>query len=487
MTVARAYPVRVEATLDPRLSRWLWLAKWLLAMPHYVVLAFLWVAFVVVSVVAFFAILFTGRYPAALFEFNVGVLRWSWRVAYYSYAALGTDRYPPFTLADVPDYPAHLEVAYPAHLSRGLVLVKSWLLAIPHYVLVGIFAGGGLWAAWQSDRSTTAWGPGGLIGLLALVAAVVLAFTGRYPSSIFDFVLGLNRWVLRVAAYAGLMTDQYPPFRLDLGGHEPPGTLAVPAGMPPAVGAPAIAPEVVTPALGWTAGRVVALVAGCVAGLVALGLLGTGGAATWLDTSQRDASGYVTTGSHAFSTSGYALTSEGIDLGSTDIAAPAAVLGTIRIRATATNPATQIFVGIGRRAAVEAYLAGVRHDVVTGWQTAAPRYGHRAGHAPFAAPTVLSIWAASTSGTGTQTVTWTPTSGSWMVVVMHPDARPGISVTADAGATIPGLGWIAAGLLIPGALLAVGAVLLVVLSIVRASRRSSAATPPPEPPASPTS
>ena len=215
-TTTSRYPLQLTGELSPRLSRGLWLVKWLLAIPHFVVLFFLWLAFAVVSVVAFFAILLTGRYPKRLFDFNVGVLRWSWRVGFYSYSALGTDEYPPFTLKDAPDYPARLQVEYPESLSRGLVLVKWWLLVLPHYLVVGVFVGG----AWATGSDW--WYSAGLVGLLVLIAGVVLLFTRRYPTSLYDFVLGMNRWVFRVVAYAALMTDAYPPFRLDMGGDEPP-------------------------------------------------------------------------------------------------------------------------------------------------------------------------------------------------------------------------------------------------------------------------
>lgn len=228
MTAPLVYPVRIDAHLDPNLSRWLWLVKWILSIPHYIVLALLWVAFAVLSIVAFFAILFTGRYPRRVFDFNVGVLRWGWRVSYYAYSALGTDRYPPFTLADDADYPARLQIPYPEHLSRGLVLVKWWLLALPHLIIVGLLAGGGAWFAVDSDTDDFSWTGGGLIGLLVLIAAIILGVTGTYPRGLFDLILGLNRWVLRVAAYTALMTDVYPPFRLDAGGTDPATALITP-------------------------------------------------------------------------------------------------------------------------------------------------------------------------------------------------------------------------------------------------------------------
>ncbi len=215
--IVLASPLRLEGDLDPDLSRWKWLVKWFLAIPHFVVLAFLWVAFVVLTVVAFFAILFTGRYPRSIFEFNVGVLRWTWRVAYYATNVLGTDRYPPFTLRAV-DFAARLDVVYPEHLSRRLVLVKSWLLAIPHLLIV--WAASASWDTGGNDGVGLLFG-GGLLGLVLTIAAISLLFTGRYPVGLYDLIMGAMRWSYRVIAYVALMTDEYPPFRLDQGGAEP--------------------------------------------------------------------------------------------------------------------------------------------------------------------------------------------------------------------------------------------------------------------------
>ncbi len=196
------FPLTFKAELTEPLSPALWLVKWFVLIPHFIVLPFLWVGFAFSWIVALFAILFTGRYPRGLFDYNVGVMRWTWRVAFYCYQALGTDQYPPFTL-QAGGYPADLDVAYPETLSRGLVLVKWWLLAIPHYIVVGILQGGAGFESW------------GLVTILTLFAAVSLLFTGRYPKDIFRLIVGMNRWAFRVFAYVALMTDQYPPFRLD--------------------------------------------------------------------------------------------------------------------------------------------------------------------------------------------------------------------------------------------------------------------------------
>ena len=189
------------------LSRGLWLVKWLLLIPHFVVLAVLWVAFSVVTFIAFFAILFTGRYPRALFDFNVGVLRWTWRVGYYGYSALGTDRYPPFRLGHAADYPATLEVAYPARLSPRAGAGE--VVAAGHPPLHGarvVLVGGG-WAAGSRTRRR---------GLRRAPRHARVVRRGRaavrrpLPAGMFDLVMGINRWVYRVITYVGLMTRRVP-------------------------------------------------------------------------------------------------------------------------------------------------------------------------------------------------------------------------------------------------------------------------------------
>jgi Domain of unknown function (DUF4389) len=225
------YPVRVRGDLDPALSRWQWLIKWILAIPHYIVLFFLHIAYFVVTVIAFFAVLFTGKYPRRLFDFNVGVLRWRWRVIFYALYALGTDKYPPFSLRPRSEYPADLEVDYPDRLHRGLVLIKWWLLAIPHYlILTGFYCGGlrfigGFRHMGGHTHHWNHWGGGyvmvPLIALVLLVAVITLLFTARYPKGLYDLVIGINRWAIRVRAYVSLMRDEYPPFRLDMGPAEP--------------------------------------------------------------------------------------------------------------------------------------------------------------------------------------------------------------------------------------------------------------------------
>lgn len=438
------YPARLEGRLEQP-SRLLWLVKWLLLVPHYLVLVFLWPAFALLSVAAFFVLLFGGGYPRGIFDFNLGVLRWTWRVSFYAFAANGTDRYPPFTLADVPDYPARLEVAYPESQRHGLPLIGWWLAGIPQYVVAGIFAGTCGAAGWQSSQHWSwSFAGGGLVGLLVFVAVVVLLFRGEYPRSIFDFVLGLNRWVVRVGAYAALMTREYPPFRLDAGETEP-GGLTVPA-------APGTSEQVAgVRTQSWGAGRITAVVIGSLAALVALAAVAAGVTAVVLDQTQRDANGFLMTSATTYATDTYALVSDGYRTGQAgDWIVPRDVLGTVRIR---TQSATPVFVGIGPAAAVETYLADVRREVAGRVAARPGDFRLHAGSAPGRAPTAERFWVAKTVGSGTHVLSWTPAHGSWRVVLMNPDGSAGVRAELAAGARFPhllgiGLGVLGGGLVL---------------------------------------
>ena len=194
------YPVSVRGRLDEPLNLWLVLVKWLLLLPHYLLLSVLSIASIVATLFALIAILATGKYPRVLFDFNAGVLRWTWRESFYGYLALGTDAYPPFTLGEAPDYPATLTIAYPERMHRGLLLVK-WVLAVPHLLIVSLLGAG--------------YGIRGVTGMLVMLAIVMRLINKRYPEDLFKLIVGMNRWVLRVSAYMLLMTDRYPPFRLE--------------------------------------------------------------------------------------------------------------------------------------------------------------------------------------------------------------------------------------------------------------------------------
>ncbi len=494
------YPVRVDAHPDAALSRWLWLVKWLLLVPHAIALLLLWAAAAVVWLAAGVAILATGRYPASLFDFEVGVLRWTWRVHHYGYGALGTDRYPPFTLAEVADYPAHLEVDRPERLSRGLWLVK-WLLAVPHLLVVGVFVGGGLWVAGRTGTDGARWGPGGLISLLVLVAAIVLLVRGRYPAGIYDLVLGLDRWVLRVAAYLLLTTDRYPPFRLDSGGTDPGSAPAPPAGPVPTGGSTWGRPPL-SPARrpGWTAGRVVALVVGCLMLLGSTAPLVGGGLLLWADRTQRE-DGYLLSGATTVSTTGYALVARDVRL---DIVGNpvdlAAALGDTRVEATSAS-ADELFVGIAPTPVVAEYLAGVARRSMswtapqgsswgTGWGTGPGMMSGTAGVGgpgteidggpPPGAPTAPGeSWTASATGSGRVVLDWTPVAGDWSVVVMHADGGPGVTAAVRIGATAPSLPWLAGAALGLGVLLFLVGALLVLLAVRAAGPASAGGGPDP--------
>lgn len=494
----RAYPLRLEGTLDPHTSRALWLVKWLLLVPHYIVLAFLWLAFGVFTVFAFFAILVTGRYPGVLFDFNVGVLRWSWRVAFYGYNVLGTDRYPPFSLHDVPSYPAHLEVDPPARLSRGLVLVKWWLLAIPHYLVVAIFIGGATYSAtYGSDDPGVSVSPApGLISLLVLFAAVVLLFRHRFPRGIFDLVLGLNRWCYRVAAYVTLMTDRYPPFALDQGGQEPVvtgpeaahgttvggtavGGTAAPAASPP----PGQSSEVHEVGHGrekeWSAGKVVSAVIGSL--LVVTGFwLGAGAAAlAVIDLGVQDDDGYLMSDDERLTSSSVAIISDNLDLAGLGDA-PEIIFGETKLEARQLA-GTDLFIGVGPTREVRTYLANVPHDVLVDLHDDRPVYRHWAGaFLPPGPPEQQDFWDAQASGRGTLDLTWKPSDGDWTYVVMNADASQPVAVDAAIGAKLPILEKVGVGLAVAAVIcLVVGAVLIAIplVAASRARRSRERATP----------
>jgi Domain of unknown function (DUF4389) len=183
------YPAALEISYPAELNRWLPLVKWLLVIPHFIVLFFVGIGAFFVAVYGFFAVLFTGRWPRGAFDYLVGTFRWVYRVVAYFH--LMTDAYPPFSLADDPDYPVRLNIDYPEHVANWRPLVQ-WLLAIPYLFIASLLYS--------------------LTGVLTVVAFFTVLFTKRIPGEIFELMVPGLRWNLRGSAYAYFMTERYPPF-----------------------------------------------------------------------------------------------------------------------------------------------------------------------------------------------------------------------------------------------------------------------------------
>lgn len=291
------------------------------------------------------------------------------------------------------------------------------MLAIPHYLVIGFFVGGAGYLGWRWG-DTTFLGGSGLIAILVLIGAVILLFTGRFPRSAQDFALGMNRWVVRVGAYTALMTDQYPPFRLDTGGEDP---------------APAEESTSDSPPAGGSAGRITAVVLGVLLVIAGLGLAGGGGLAVWADRTQRDPAGYINTGSRGFVTSGQVLRFDNVDIHW----APQWMLGDVQIHARSGQ---EVFVGIAP--------ARERLD-------------------PGSPPAQQSIWVASSAGAGARQLTWRVQQGQWTLAVLNADASPGVNVDLSVGATVPGLFGLGLGLLGAGVLAIAGGAWLQYLGLRR--------------------
>lgn len=184
------YPVRLEIDRQERYSRLLIFVKWLLAIPHFLVLFFLVIGVLFAWIGAFFAVLFTGNYPRGIFDFVVGTMRWANRVG--AYVCLLTDAYPPFSLDDDPNHPVRVEIEYPEKIANWRPLVH-WLLVIPYYFIAQILS--------------TIW-----IYLIVIISWFAILFTGKLPQALFDFAVVAQRWNLRSTTYMFFMTEKYPPF-----------------------------------------------------------------------------------------------------------------------------------------------------------------------------------------------------------------------------------------------------------------------------------
>jgi len=183
------YPARLDIAYPQRLNRLLPLVKWLLLLPHFLVLWLLGIVVLVVLAISAVAVLITGTYPPGMFNFIVGFVRWRLRVG--AYLLLQTDRYPPFSLDDDPSHPVRFAVDYPQRIARWRPLV-NWLLVIPAVIGAAVLSV--------------------IASLAVLIAFFAILFTGRYPEGLFSTVTIAERWAARALMFSYWMTEDCPPF-----------------------------------------------------------------------------------------------------------------------------------------------------------------------------------------------------------------------------------------------------------------------------------
>jgi len=197
MSTSTPSPLQLELHADRHISQWRPLVQWLLAIPHLLIAWALRTLRQVLTLISFFTVLFTTQIPRPLFDAIVMTYRYEWRAM--SYAFFMHEDYPPFDFdlsCDDDGLEPHssLRLTYPVHLERWKPLFK-WFVAIPQFVVLAVLC-------------------------IAACAGIVISFlavlvTGEYPEGIRDFLISVYRYALRVEAYVGFLTDEYPPFSLD--------------------------------------------------------------------------------------------------------------------------------------------------------------------------------------------------------------------------------------------------------------------------------
>jgi hypothetical protein len=196
MSMSTPYPAQLEFDADLHITRWRPLVQWVLAIPHLMIARVLNSLRGILTLISLITVVFTERIPRTLFDTIAMTYRYEWRAT--SYALFLHEDYPPFDFEpaaadDGIESHTTLNLNYPEHLNRWKPLYK-WFLAIPHYLVLAALAIGAVFAV-----------IGGVLGVL---------FNGEYPRGARDFIVDVYRYGLRVQAYAGLLTDQYPPFSL---------------------------------------------------------------------------------------------------------------------------------------------------------------------------------------------------------------------------------------------------------------------------------